>query len=358
MKKLDLAHLDDLCVGSAILGSGGGGNPFYDYMMTRVAMEKSGPVPLISYSELDEDDVIAPIGIMGAPMAKEEKSTSGLEFEKMFVVLEETIGKKITVTMPFEIGGSNSFVPVRVAARLGLRVLDADTMGRAFPEAQMSTCHLSGVPCSPGFITDFLGNTVSIYADDCMRLERIGRHVVVAMGSAAAFCFYPFMGPQAKGATIPRSISKAISIGKVHREAKEAGADPVEAILKLCKGVCIGSGSITDIDRVISKGFLSGKVVIKNRMDTIELGFQNEYLIAKYNGNIEATTPDILTLLEQETGTPVMSDSLQYGLKVSLLALPAPSMWTSQAGLHLVGPRHFGYETDYRPIHGRALVPN
>lgn len=356
MKKFNIEQLDDLAIGSAILGSGGGGDPSYDYVMTRVQMEKSGPVPLISYSDLKDDDVIAPIGIMGAPMAEKEKFASGREFLKQFEILEKTLDRKITVVMPFEIGGGNSFVPIMVAARLGLRVLDADTMGRAFPEAQMSTCHLFGISCSPGFITDCLGNTVSIYTGDCSRLEKIGRQVAVAMGSAAAFCFYPLTGAQAKGCTIPKSISKAIAIGKVHREARLAGEDPLGAILKLCKGVCIGSGTITDIDRAISKGFLNGKVVIRNRTDTIELGFQNEYLIAKCNGQIEATTPDILTLLEHETGAPVMSESLQFGLKVNLLALPAPAMWTSAEGLSLVGPRHFGYETDYRPINTETLA--
>lgn len=358
MKKLDVDQLDDLAIGSAILGSGGGGDPFFDYMMTRFQIEKNGPVPLISFSDLKPDDVIAPIGMMGAPSAQKEKFANGTEFEKLFEVLADTLGKKVTVTMAFEVGGGNGFVPLTVASRLGLRVLDADTMGRAFPQAQMSTCNLFGVSCSPGFITDALGNTVSIYAENCYRLEKIGRQVAVAMGSAAAFCFYPFTADQARGCTIPKSITKAISIGKAHREARLNGQDPTQSILKLCKGVLIGSGTITDIDMQISNGFLNGKVVIRNKNDTIDVAFQNEYLVAKCNGKIEATTPDILTILEQETGAPVMSEALQYGLKVNLIALPAPSMWTTPAGLAIVGPRHFGYETDYSPISSRNSVHN
>ena len=39
-----------------------------------------------------------------------------------------------------EIGGCNSFEPLVTGARVGLPVLDADGMGRAFPELQV--CHL------------------------------------------------------------------------------------------------------------------------------------------------------------------------------------------------------------------------
>ncbi|HEV8052725.1 MAG TPA: DUF917 domain-containing protein, partial [Parachlamydiaceae bacterium] len=305
---------------------------------------------LISFTELKPDDVIMPIGFMGAPSAETEKLSSGKEFEIMFEHIEKTINKKITVLMPFEIGGGNAITPIVVAARLGLPVLDADTMGRAFPEAQMSSCNLLGANPSPGFITDCLGNTTVIYGSNTATLEKIGRQVTVAMGSVAAFGFFPLTTEEAEKFTFPKSISKALSIGKVAREARANGTDPTDAILTLCKGIKIGSGKITDIDRVISRGFLYGVVTIQHKSEKMELDFQNEYLVAKRDGKIVATTPDILMLLEQETGAPIDSQQLQFGLKVHLVALPSPALWTTPAGLQLVGPRHFSYEIDYHPI--------
>ena len=350
MKKLTLDNLDDLAIGSAILGSGGGGDPTNSYMMARYEMEKKDFVSLISYHDLKPDDLILPIGLIGAPLVDKEKLSTGREFIQQFEFVEKALGKKISVVMPFEIGGISSFIPLMVSAVTGLPVLDADTMGRAFPEAQMSTCNLLGAPCSPGFITDSLGNTTIIYADNSHTLERIGRHITVAMGSSAAFGFYPLSGLQAEKCTLPKSISKAIAIGKAHREAKESGKDPMAAILTLCKGVHIGSGKITDVDSVISKGFIKGSVKIENKNENFEIAFRNEYLLAKRNGQISATTPDIIVLLEQNTGTPISSELLRYGLKVNLIALPAPTIWTTPEGLNVVGPRQFGYETDYLPI--------
>lgn len=350
MKKLILEHLDDLAIGSAILGSGGGGDTSYPYLMARHEIEKYSSVSLISMSELKPDDLIIPIGFMGAPLAEMEKIPSGREFFALFEVLQKSLGKKIDAIVPFEIGGGNAFTPLMVAAQQGLPVLDADTMGRAFPEVQMSSCHLAGVFPSPGFVTDCLGNTVAIHARNTQTLEKLSRQTTVTMGSTGAFAIYPLTGAQARSSLLDKSVSKAISIGKAHRKAKQEGKDPLSAVLSLCKGTCLGSGKITDIDRVISRGFVKGTVTIQHKNEKLELAFQNEFLAAKCNGKIVATTPDILTLLEHDTGSPILSETLQFGLKVNLIVLPAPHVWTTPAGLSLVGPRHFGYEVDYHPF--------
>lgn len=351
MKKLTLNQLDDLYIGSAILGAGGGGDPSLFYMIAKHQMEKMGtPVNMITCSELKPEDFVIPVGIMGAPMVEIEKIPTGLEYNSLIETLEETLGKKITVVMGIEIAGSNAFLPFIVASQLGLPILDADMMGRAFPEVQMCSSHLYGAPSSPGFAADCLGNVVTIHAKNNVVLEKLGRQVTISMGSWSAFSLCPITGLEAQRCTIHKSFTKAIAIGKAHREAKIEGKDPMEAVLNICKGVCIGSGKITDIDRAISKGFLRGNVTIQNKTDKIEIAFQNEFLIAKCNGKIMATTPDIISLMEKETGEPVTNESLRFGLKVNVIVLPSPPVWTSKEGLALVGPRHFGYETDYLPI--------
>ncbi len=349
MKKLSLSHLDDLAIGAAILGSGGGGDPAYPYMMAHHVMQEWGSVSLISPAELKPDDFVVPIGVIGAPLAEIEKIESGREFNILFEILEKTVQKKITAIVPFEIGGGNAFTPFWIAPIVKLPVLDADTMGRAFPEAQMTSCGLLGASCSPCVITDCLGNTAVIYANNNLSLEKIGRQITIAMGSTACTALYPLTGTQAKKMTFHHSITRAIALGKAHREAKQAGQDPLNAILHASKGTLVGSGKITDIDRAISKGFLKGSVVVQNKTDHIEILFQNEFLLVKVNGQPVATTPDIISLIEMETGFPVTSESLQYGIKVNVIVLPSPALWTTPEGLALVGPRYFGYDMDYIP---------
>lgn len=358
MKQLTQDNLDDLAIGAAILGSGGGGDTTYPHLMAKYFAEKWGNTSMITVQELKPTDLILPIGVIGAPMAELEKIASGREFFTLVKTLEKTMERKLTAIMPFEIGGGNAFCPMMIASALKIPVLDADTMGRAFPEAQMSSCGLLGAPCSPGFITDSLGNSVVIYANNSFSLEKIARNVTVSMGSTAMFGLFPLSGIEAKKMTFHKSISKAIAIGKAYREAKDLGQDPLQSILQSCKGALLGSGKITDIDRAISKGFLKGSVVIQNKTDRIEISFQNEFLLAKVNGKTVAMTPDIISLVEMETGFPITSESLQYGLKVHLIAIPSPPLWTTPEGLALVGPRHFGYEIDYVPFSKVKMTPN
>ena len=66
-------------------------------------------------------------------------------------------------------------------------------------------------------------------------------------------------------------------------------------------------------------------------------------------GKIVCTTPDLITLLDAESGAPVTADSLRYGLWLVALAFPCNPQWQSAEGIALVGPRYFGYDADYVP---------
>ena len=50
--------------------------------------------------------------------------------------------------MAAEIGRSNGMQPIDWAAHLGLPVVDADGMGRAFPEVPQVTMEIAGI-CRP-----------------------------------------------------------------------------------------------------------------------------------------------------------------------------------------------------------------
>jgi uncharacterized protein len=350
MPQFTANDVHNMALGTAILGAGGGGDPSYELLIAQSQLEKYGPVDIIPVSALSPDDLVVPIGFMGAPLVGMEKIPTGTEFLTLIQYLEKTLGKKASVLMPLEIGGGNGFVPFSVAGRLGLPILDADMMGRAFPELQMTSCHLHQIPAVPAFMVDRLGNIVVIEAGNIISLEKIARHVAMSMGSSAAFSTYLMTGQQAASTVVPGSVSLAMKIGETVSNAQRQGKDPLQPLLDLTGGLCIGSGKITDIDQKISAAFLKGKVTIRNDAQVLELFIQNEYLVAKCDGEYVATTPDILMLLEQESGTPLTSESLQYGIKVNVIALPSPSVWQTKKGLELVGPKYFGYDIEYKPF--------
>ena len=87
--------------------------------------------------EVPDDAFVVPSAMMGAPTVMVEKLPRGTEVINAFKALGSYIGREPTHTMSIEAGGLNSTTPFVVAAQLGIPLVDADGMGRAFPEIQM-----------------------------------------------------------------------------------------------------------------------------------------------------------------------------------------------------------------------------
>lgn len=346
---LTIADLEPLALGAAILGSGGGGSPSYHRLMTSYFIEEKGPVSLMSIENLKEDDLIVPIAFMGAPLVGLEKIASGKEFKVIIDQIEKAHKRKVTALVSAEIGGGNAFSALWVGKMLDLPVLDGDLIGRAFPELQMNGCHLLGIPAAPVYLADALGNCVTIASEDIFAIERIARNVTMAMGSRAALAIHTLNGTMAKRGLVKGSLTRAIQMGQCILEARKRHENPTEDLLKVFSGVKIANGFIVDVTQTIDRGFLSGSITMLSKADgrQITVRTQNEYLIAESDQEVLATTPDILMFLEEGTAEPILSDSVKYGLRVDLIAIEADPRWVTEQGLSLVGPRCFGYHTDY-----------
>ncbi len=356
MKTLRTIHaedLEDIAIGGAILGTGGGGDPYVGKLMAQEAIRKHGPVKLIDVEELPDDALVVPVCMMGAPTVMTEKLPQGDELMNAFRQLEKVLGRRIDAVLCGEAGGINSTTPFVVAAASGLPLVDGDGMGRAYPELQMETFTLHGVSATPMVLCDDKGNSLVLETVSNGWTERLARAATVEMGGSALLAFYPMSGEVAKKAVVRGTLSLCVNLGRTLRETRTAHADPVAAITRLLGASIIFHGRVKDVDRRTIGGFARGSA----RFDGLDewkghgfrLDFQNEFLMAERDGKIICTTPDLITLLEAETGAPVTADSLRYGLRLVALAFPCNPQWQTPAGIALVGPRYFGYDTDYKP---------
>ena len=134
------ADLLPLSIGAALLGTGGGGNPYIGMLRTRELIRKGATCRVLPLDALPDDAWVgdgrrhrrAGVGV--------EKIEEGGECYRAMRAVEEAAGVKMSALISAEIGGvqrawSRSSRP-RIA---GLPVVDGDGMGRAFPEVQMST---------------------------------------------------------------------------------------------------------------------------------------------------------------------------------------------------------------------------
>ncbi len=347
MKTITQNDIRALSLGASILGSGGGGTPTFEPLMLSALIAKQGPIKLIDSTKLKDNDLVLPLAYMGAPLVSIEKLVNGSECDAIMANVTRLYGKRPTVLMNAEIGGSNAFTAPLLAHRYNLPVLDADLIGRAFPQLEMSSAHLAGISPSPAFIGDSLGKSAILEARSAQDIEQLARQITIACGSSAAVGLYIMFGKEAQRAVVWGSLSRACQLGQLVLDAQEKGIKGPDYLATHAGARIIGTGTIKDNAQRTIEGFTIGSVTIKSpekAMEPLTVWYKNEFLWVHTPTKTCATTPDIIALVDEETGIPLQTDSIQYGLRVAVITLPAPDIWKTAAGLELVGPEAFGLQ--------------
>ena len=151
LTEITLDDIESLAVGAWILGTGGGGSPYLGLLNMRRLYAEGYRVQLMSPLDLADDDWVAVVSNMGAPLVGQERLTDSRNIARAVAMQEEFGGFKFRAVMSVEIGGGNGMQPLMAAAHLNLPVVDADCMGRAYPEAQMTSVavgELRPYPCT------------------------------------------------------------------------------------------------------------------------------------------------------------------------------------------------------------------
>ncbi|MBM4424181.1 MAG: DUF917 domain-containing protein [Chloroflexi bacterium] len=358
LTELDLEYI---ALGAAILGTGGGGNVYLGKLRGWEQLRAGRRIRIISPEALQDDDLVIAVGGMGAPTVGFEKFEKGDECYRAVRALERAVGKRAVALMTDEIGGSNAIEPMIAAAQADLPVVDVDGMGRAFPELQMNTFFIYGAPPAPGALCDEKGNTVVFTeATSPVWLEKLARAGTIAMGCTAAFALPPITGGQLKAWGVKHTVSQAWRLGAAVIRARAEKRDPVEAILKHEHGQLLFRGKIMDVKRWTTGGFARGKLEMDGLADdagrALDIEFQNENLIARLDGEIICAVPDLICIVDAESGRPISTEETRYGLRVAVLGLPATPLFRTPEALAVVGPRAFGYDLDYQPL-GEYVMP-
>jgi hypothetical protein len=253
--------------------------------------------------------------------------------------------------MATEIGGGNGLQPISWAAAMHLPMVDADGMGRAFPEVPQVTMQLAGIPASPAVITDERGNLIVFRTISGHWMERLERAAAVEFGGAASSTEFSLTAAQARTATVRDSVSLAIRIGEAIARAE---GDPVASLIAEIGAYRLVSGKVSDVERHTTSGFVRGSVVIEGLGADVErlirLELQNENLVALERGRMLASVPDLITVLDAETAEAIATERIRYGQRVTVIAFACDPVWRTEKGIAAAGPRAFGYDFDYVPV--------
>jgi hypothetical protein len=246
--------------------------------------------------------------------------------------------------LPVQPGPVNALVPLVVAAQLGLPCLDADIMLRCFPAIEMTVFTLAGIPPSPLFAVDARGSSVVLAADTESTVSALLRSCMPHMGLVALVSTYRATAGDCARLTAGSGLTRCIQIG---RSLRVAGGSP-DGLAEF-GAVPLFTGVVAELLHRTTGGFPRGVLSIEALDDprrVMRIDFQNENLVATEDGVVAATVPDLINIIDVDTGTVMQTIDVLVGQRVHVVAMPVGGPWHTPEGIDLAGPRAFGLDVD------------
>lgn len=360
MKLIDETAVTHIAMGAAVLGTGGGGDPLTGRLAAQATIRERGPVSLVEVDDVPQEAWVIPCCRIGAPTVGIEKLFSWRELNESFSDMETALATRAHAVMALEIGGKNALLPIIVAALRGIPLLDADAMGRAFPESHMVSFGVHGIASRLATLADEKGNRVVVYPSANAWQEILARPVVERMGASAMMCAFPVSGEELQRSAIRGSYERAMQIGRTLLDPAVHGGDPMKALTAQLGARRLIRGKLVELDRRTTGGFARGTATFhgieEDQGRQLTVKFQNEYLLALEGDEPLAMTPDLIAILDQDTARPIMTEGLRYGARADVIAFACDPLWRTDSGIGLVGPRYFGYDMDYVPVEALGTV--
>ncbi|MEM7700770.1 MAG: DUF917 domain-containing protein [Pseudomonadota bacterium] len=345
--QITLEMLDDIAAGAAFLATGGGGDPHLACLCAKEGLKAYGPARMIAPEELADDAFVIAVGAVGAPTTSLELLPSIDEAVRVVKAYAEIVGRRPDALVSFEIGGSNSLIPIVAAAALGIPLIDGDGMGRALPEATMMTYAIAGISPTPAVGLDYAGNTERFDAPDVQAYEPMIRRFAMERGGMAVSAEFGMTGAHLKACIVPKTVTLSAELGRFLRTGEGNAAEREADLAKLFQGTIYGpleliaSGLVSDYTSKVVGGFDVGEAtlecVVKGE-EPLKVSVKNEYLAVKQAGRMIACLPDLITLVDFETGWPINAERLRFGQRVSVFRIGSPAHYTTPEGLASLQP--------------------
>ncbi|KAF5522403.1 putative D-/L-hydantoinase subunit A [Colletotrichum aenigma] len=389
ISETDLDYLADGCY---VLGCAGGGSPAASKIQLRNMLRDGHTMRVIESSSLKERDLIYWGGHMGSPAVSIERLQSIETVDAFRALMEYMRHDKFDAVMGLEIGGANGLEPFLVGSSrfFDSPIIDGDWMGRAYPTYWQTTlavhAPLELVPCA---IDSGDGKTIIMTrAPNDEIVDRALRASCSEMGSRVGMAAKPTTSDKVKKFGVLNTVSLAWRIGRCIAlcQATNTMSTVAESIIKEAGGSeaakVLFRGKIMRVERRLFKGHSYGEVHIaafesgdedeagsvKDRAAAVAQGgmlkvpFKNENILAEHTSedgktSILAAVPDLISILDNESGKALGVPEFKYGYRVTVIGITCSPRWTeTQAGLDIGGPKAFGYDLDYKPL-GKYVEP-
>ena len=342
MNEVTIDMLDDIAAGAAFLATGGGGDPYLACLCAKEGLKQHGPAKLLAPRDLPDDAFVIAVGGVGAPTTSLELLPSVDEAVRVTQAYGEIVGRMPDAIISFEIGGANSLIPMVAAAALGIPLIDGDGMGRALPEATMMTYAIAGIAPTPAVGLDYAGNAKRFDAPDVQAYEPMIRQFAMERGGMAVSAEFGMSGAQLKACVVPETVSLSARLGQYLRQSGGNAAEREADLAELFKGTIYGdlklvaSGLVTDYTSTVVGGYDVGQAQIESARagePPLVVSVKNEYLGVRQGEELIACLPDLITIVDYETGWPINAERLRFGQRVAIFRIGSPDHYKTPAGM-------------------------
>lgn len=359
----------DFVRGCAFMATGGGGSPSRGLQMLVNQIELGRPAGWVDPADIPGDTYTASVfGMGGRPPAghptAEELTSVGLgvpRFAHPMVEAIRSLGEYAGVTVgaivPIELGGSNTAGPMVAAASLELLVPDGDYTGRAIPEITQIVPSIAGMPSAPFATVDRWGNVCLLtqVTGDAMA-ERIGKLLSQAAFGGVSMAGFLMPAASMREVLVGGTLSHCLATGRAIRDARERGVDPVAALAAFVGGTVVFRGVVEENKLDDSEGYRYGIGTHRirgsetNGPRTCSIWYKNENHVCWLDDEPRVTSPDLICVVDEESGEPWINGEVAPGQHVAVIAVPASERYRTPTAIDRLGPRHFGFDIEYVPV--------
>ncbi len=364
MRELTRQDLSDIQYGAAILGAGGGGDLEEGFDLIETALTAGKSFRLLSLDEVPDEALICTPYLLGAISglsAEEEHQYAGLERSTTHPILlayeafQQHLGQAFYATTACELGGSNTAAAFFPAVMNDHFILDADPAGRAVPEITHSTYYFAGLPASPIMAANEFGETFLLkHVVDDQRAETLVRALCQVSRHSIAAIDHALPMRMLRQALIPGTISKALNLGRTWRLACAQGEDVGQVVAEAGGGMIGFNGTVSAVEYNTLDGFTLGSIAITGTADYsgqhFKISVKNENMVGWLNDAVAVTIPDLICLLDRDSGQPVTNPHAFVGQHVAVVLLPAPTEFQTEKALAVFGPSYAGVAGEYQAV--------